>query len=162
MKKYAYTFFIMIYAVGIYGQESILADSQQHKTNNIGLGMGMVHLITDSDWAPAAHLHYSKCLGRKQRFSVGTGMEILLGDHKHTSVSLALEYVPIAALSIAYGPGLEFPIGNSEDHVVQLTHHIELSYEFDFKCFQLGPMVEYEFSKGDQHLMFGFHTGYGF
>lgn len=177
----AAVFFILL-AAGTFGQAGEEAEYKQLKTNNIGFGTGMVHIINESEWAPALHLHYSKCIDRKQRFSIGTGMDLLFGDHKHTSVSLAVEYSPLPGLSIGYGPGIEFPLGDvpeiesstgtdpeieapdgiTEDHGVQFCQHIELAYEFDLDFMQIGPMVEYEFSGDDRHIMLGLHAGISF
>ncbi len=172
MKKTIATVLFILLAAGTMGQVIEEAEYKQLKTNSIGFGMGMAHIISESEWAPAFHLHYSKCIDQKQRFSIGIGMDLLMGDHKHTSATLAIEYSPLPGLSIGYGPGIVFSIGDdpepvspngtTEDHRVHFSQHFELSYEFDLDFIQIGPMVEYEFSGDDKHIMLGLHAGISF
>ena len=122
----------------------------------------MSHLINENEWVPGFHLHYGKLLGEKQRFSVGSGVELLLDDHRHSSVALSFGYGLTSALSVAYGPGLDFPLAKDAEKAVHLAHHFEISYEFDMDFLHLGPMVEYGFSSEDQHWMVGIHAGFGF
>lgn len=162
MKKLYCLVLVMAYLVPVSAQQDDKSEDLPQQTNNIGFGIGMAHLINESVWAPGLHLHYSKALDAKQRFSVGCGMEFLFGDHKHASASLAFEYAPLPALSLGYGPCLEFPLSSEEESGVHFIHHLELSYEFDLGFMQLGPVVEYGFRKEDKHFMLGVHTGYNF
>lgn len=160
MKKVFFALLTTIISYGLFGQH--IQDEHEHRSNEIGLGIGMVYLISDVDWAPGLHLHYSKGIGEKQKFSLGAAAEYVAGEHQHTALSISLEYELLPSLLLGYGPGVEFPISDSDDHGVHLGHHVELAYEFDFGLFHLGPMVEYGFSKEDQHLMTGLHGGYSF
>lgn len=137
-------------------------DPEKSGSNTIGIGIGMAYLVNETDWAPGLHLHYSRALGEKQNFSLGTGMELIIGEHQHAGVSLAMEYAPFAGLSLGYGPCLEIPISSNTDHGMELIHHIEISYEFELRYFHIGPMVEYGFNRDDKHMMLGLHTGYNF
>ena len=160
MRKLIFVLLVTTSSYGLYGQN--IEDKRKPATNEVGIGIGMVYLISDFEWAPGVHLHYSKGIGEKQIFSLGAEAEFVAGEHQSAALAISLEYELLPGLSLGYGPGVEFPISESKDHGAHLDHHVELAYEFDFGILHLGPMVEYGFSKKDQHLMIGIHGGYSF
>lgn len=40
--------------------------------------------------------------------------------------------------------------------------HFEISYEFEFANFHIGPAMELAYDPEDFHLSLGLHLGYGF
>ena len=151
MKKVLIGLFLVILPLGIKAQ-----------TNNLGIGFAGAYLISENVWAPGIHLCYGKSMGEKQRVSLGLGTELIMGDHSHASAALSLSYSLTNALSIAYGPGVEFHLENNGENKPAFAQHIEISYEFDLDIISIGPMIEYGFNREDQHLMLGIHAGIGF
>lgn len=146
----------------MYAQNIEETEHKHEGTNHLGFGVGMSHLINENVWVPAVHLHYGKSLGEKQRFSIGAGLELLMDDHKHMGVVLAMAYKLAPVLTLGYGPGLGFTLAKEAEKDIHLGHHLKIAYEFDLDFIHLGPMVEYGFSKEDQHVMVGIHGGFSF
>ncbi len=162
MKKVFVSLFLVMLALGIKAQINVESESQKRETNDLGIGFAGAYLVNENVWAPGIHLCYGKSLGEKQRFSLGLGTELIIGDHSHASVALSLGYSLTQSLSIGYGPGVEFHLDNMEENNAIFVQHIEIIYEFDLDIIKIGPMIEYGFNSEDQHLMVGIHAGIGF
>jgi len=152
----------VIAGIVIYGQPIIPEESESEKTNELGAGFGMSYIKNESIWVPGFHIHYGKSIDKKQRISIGAGIELLMDEHLHTSVVLALGYNITTCLYLGYGVGIDPSMINKGGNKVNFDHHLELAYEFDFDRIHLGPMLEYGLSAEDRHYMVGVHGGFSF
>ncbi|MCF8380698.1 MAG: hypothetical protein K9H49_14085 [Bacteroidales bacterium] len=162
MKKIILLLPLVMTGLLMFGQEQFSVESETEKTNELGAGIGMSYIKNEGLWAPGFHLHYGKSIDKKQRISIGAGLEFLLDEHVHTSVVLALGYNITPCLYLGYGVGIDPAIIFDGDNKFKFDQHLELAYEFDLDFIHLGPMIEYGLSKEDQHYMLGVHGGFTF
>ncbi len=134
---------------------SLSAQNEDINRNHMGIGFGASKMIGETGLAPAFHLYYSRSLSETSPFSIATGFEMILDEHKHSTLGLGLEYNFWKELSLASALGMTFlPEGGIEPGL-----HLELAYEFDLNVINLGPMIEYGIGPDDTHIMFSIHTG---
>ncbi len=134
------------------------AQDDEINRNHMGIGFGASKMIGESGLAPAFHLHYSRSLSETSPFSFAGGFEMILDEHKHSTLGLGLGYNFWKELSLGTALGMTFlPEGGIEPGL-----HLELAYEFDLKVIDLGPMIEYGIGPDETHIMFGIHTGVEF
>ncbi|MBI9071850.1 MAG: hypothetical protein JEY94_09640 [Melioribacteraceae bacterium] len=129
-----------------------------------GISVGMAHLSEEDENAPSAHLHLLKSLGSEgmlSKFSLGAGFEYIFTEHTHYSIVGTISVNPISAFILDISPGLLFTEHDGESEN-QFVTHMELTYEFEFHGFGIGPVVGVGFAKEDNHLMAGIHIGKGF
>ena len=107
------------------------------------------------------HLHYIRGIGKNNRFGVGVGLETILDEHKHYTLSVVLQYRVYKGLILSIAPGLLMRKENSAN-VFQFAQHIEMAYEFELKEFHIGPVVELGIEKTGIHYMGGIHFGIDF
>ena len=77
----------------------------------------------------------------------------------NNTFELVAIYRPIEKLSFSASPGLASEDKNSK---VNFALHLEISYEFEFKNYHIGPMFEFASEPEDYHLSLVLHLGYGF
>jgi len=126
--------------------------------------VGLSHLVHENENAPGAHIHLLRKLGSEgliERFSIGVGLEYLFTDPAHYSAVGTLSFNPAWALIFDISPGILFTEHEGEKEKLFVTH-IELTYEFHFHEFGIGPVVGFGISEDDNHYMFGMHVGKGF
>jgi len=136
----------------------------EHSEYEIGISLGMTRLIEEKENALNSHLHFSKKLGNSEimeRISLGAGFEYIFTEHSHYSVLGTISVNPVWALIVDISPGILF----TEHHGAKeklFAAHLELTYEFEYHGFGIGPVIGAGFSKEDNHLMLGIHMGKGF
>ena len=131
-----------------------------HLNNEIGIAVGAVYIFHEEVFAPGLHLHYTRMLpGKMQAFGLGMGVETVLDEHKHYTGSIMFQWRPVHAWWISAGPGITWFQESSES---RFSLHLETGYEFEIGKVHLGPMIEFAFVQGDQHLMLGIHLGIPF
>lgn len=130
-----------------------------HHKNEIGIANSPVYLIKDKEIAYAFHMHYIRSVG-DSKFGVGLGYERIFDEHKHNTFGIVGSYSPIDRVLVNISPGISFEDNSSSD--VHFAFHLETTYDFEFKNFHLGPILELAYDKEDYHISFGLHIGFGF
>ncbi|MBN1408852.1 MAG: hypothetical protein JW956_13730 [Calditrichaceae bacterium] len=136
----------------------------EHADYELGLSLGMTRLVEEAENALSSHLHFSRKLGGTElleRFSLGLGFEYIFTKHPHYSVVGTISINPIWALIVDISPGVLITEHDGSKEKLFVTH-LELTYEFDYQGFGIGPVVGAGFSEEDNHLMIGLHIGKGF
>jgi hypothetical protein len=159
------TIFVLILSSSIFGQSSE-HDSHHHADSKyeLGISVGITHLIHENENPFSAHIHLLRRLGSdtlSERISLGLGFEYIFSEHEHYSVVGTISINPIWALIFDISPGVLITEheGTLEK---QFVTHLEMTYEFDYNNFGIGPVIGYGFSQDDNHFMFGIHLGKGF
>lgn len=135
-----------------------------HSDYELGVSLGIANLIDEDEYAPSMHLHISKRLGSSElleRISLGLGAEYIFAEHQHYSFVGTISINPIWAVILDISPGILITEheGSKEK---QFVTHIELTYEFEYKEFGIGPVIGLGLSEEDNHYMIGIHLGKGF
>ena len=134
-------------------------ERHEHK-NEIGGALGMFFDLKEQHTASGFHLHYYRMFsGKLDHFGIAPSMEFLFGEHRHYTLALMLAYRPVHGWWIGAGPGISYVEHHDE---VVASGHIETGYEFDAGQVHFGPVLEYSFTREDQHLMLGLHLGVPF
>lgn len=153
--------FVMIFSNSVFGQSSHHhADSRYE----FGISVGLAHLVHENENSLSAHIHFLRKLDSEntwERISLGLGFESIFAEHKHYSFLGTISINPIWDLIFDISPGILITEhdGSSER---QFVTHFELTYEFEYKSFGIGPVLGFGVSENDNHLMVGLHLGKGF
>jgi hypothetical protein len=135
-------------------------DHHHESKNEIGGAIGMVFNMKEQNTSSGFHFHYMRMFGGKlKRFGVAPGVGFLLGDHRHYSMHVMFSYRPTHGWWIAVGPGVTY---FNHDNEWKASGHIETGYEFDAGKVHFGPVAEFAWAAGDQHIMVGLHLGVPF
>lgn len=162
MKSIVLLFFFVVSAFSVnYAQVQKHSDDthghHDHHKNEIALANSAAYLLNESEFSYGMHVHYTRKV--LNDFGIGLGYERIFDDHKHNTIGLVLNYHVIEKLGLAISPGIAFSELETKG---QFALHLEATYEFEFKDFHIGPVVEYAFDSDDKHISFGIHIGYGF
>ena len=93
------------------------------------------------------------------KFGVGCGFEFINNDQIHYSFGPILSYKPIHELCLSAFPSIEYTDSIESG---SSSFHLESSYEFEYREFNLGPVFEFAHNKEDDHVSIGIHAGYSF
>lgn len=167
MTKLNTLLFVLIFFTGInflQAQEHHDDDGHDHGhdhlKNEVGGAVGVAFDLNEKNTAIGFHLHYMRSFsGKLHKFGVSGGVGFLLGEHKHYTIHLMGIYRPILGWWIGAGPGMTYFEHDSE---WGWSGHVETGYEFDAGKIHFGPVIEYAWANGDQHIMLGLHLGVPF
>lgn len=134
------------------------AQEQGSTRNSVGAGIGASGVIGETGVAPGVILCYSRSFSEQSSFALVTGLEMILDEHKHTTLGLGIEYSVWRGLGVCASLGLSYLPGEGFEPGV----HFEAAYGFDIGKISLGPMVEYGIGPDDMHLLFGLQSAFGF
>ena len=170
MKSNILTVFFILFAfpLSLAAQEH----SHSHARNEIGISPGVTYSPSHENWGFGIHAHYFRTLGEHSPWALGGSLEQVSGHGSHWTVSVGGKYEIFDKLNIAVMPGVTF-FRHNHEHGPQETHehtkkaqfsaHFELGYDLiHLEHFQLGPAIDYSWSKHDTHFMLGIHCAYGF
>ena len=111
--------------------------------------------------AAGSHLHYIKGIGESNNFGIGVGLETILDEHKHYTLSAVFQYRIYKGIIKAVAHGLLLRKEGAEN-VFEFAQHIEAGYEFEIGEIHIGPVVELGIEKNGMHYMGGIHFGIDF
>ena len=159
------TIFVLMITSSIFGQTSE-HNSHHHADSKyeIGISAGLSHLVHENENPFSAHIHLLRRLGSEnlwEKVSLGAGFEYIFSKHEHYSIVGTVSVNPIWDSILDISPGI-LVTEHEGSKEKQFVTHIELTYEFDFKHFGIGPVIGYGLSKDDTHYMIGVHIGKGF
>lgn len=132
-----------------------------HHHNEISVAAGLVPLIAEDELTWGIHLHYIRGIDKKGKVGVGIGLETIIDEHKHYTVSAVLHYRIVKGLIFSLAPGLLI-LKQDDEFVYQYAQHIELAYEFEVGEFHIGPVVELGLERVGVHYLGGVHFGIDF
>lgn len=159
-----YTFVSVLLNTG-FGQ-STEHESHHHADSEyeLGISFGLSHLTDEGENALGSHIHLLRRLGSEElseKIALGLGFEYIFTEHPHYSLVGTVSINPIWALIFDISPGILITEheGSKEK---QFVTHLELTYEFEYRNFGIGPVIGLGLSEDDNHYMFGIHIGKGF
>ncbi len=133
-------------------------DHHEHHKNEIGIANAPVYFIKEKIITYGLHIHYVRNL-MGSKFGVGLGYEKIFDEHRHQTFGLVGTYRPVDRLSVNISPGLTF---ERQSKSPNFALHLEMSYEYEYKNFHIGPAFEIAYDPEDYHISIGIHVGYGF
>lgn len=133
-------------------------DNHEHHKNEIGIANAPVYFVKEKTFAYGLHIHYIRKINHS-KFGIGLGYEKVFDEHEHSTYGLITTYTPVERLIFSLSPGLTFEANES---TANFALHFETAYEFEFKNFHLGPVLEIAYDPEDYHISLGLHIGYGF
>ena len=140
------------------GQSPSEPDRNSNHRNSLfelGISTGAVRVIEGRHTTAGLHAHITRRINPILPFIIGLGYEFIIDEHSHHAFAVVLGYLPIEDLLVSISPGI---INNAG--VIKFTSHVEITYGFDIaKNLHLGPLVEYAYSKQDNHITVGLHLG---
>lgn len=142
------------------------ADGHAHHGHDLsgaelGLLFGAVHLEEEDEYAFGVHAHLLYPLGDCPvlgHVSAGPGIEYLFADEEHYALMLTLAVNPWRNLVLAVAPGVQWAEHDGEKEAEYATH-VEASYVIPFKDIDIGPVVDYSWTRDESHYMIGIHIG---
>ena len=134
-------------------------EDHSHK-NEISIAAGIVPISAEDEIAAGIHLHYIKGIRESNKFGIGVGLEAIIDEHKHYTLSAVFQYRIYKGIIIAVAPGLL--LRKEEENVFEFAQHIEAGYEFEIGKIHIGPVVELGIEKNGMHYMGGIHFGIDF
>ena len=153
-------FTITLFSITGYSQNKEHEGHNHHHKNEISIAAGIVPIPAEDEIAAGIHLHYIKGIGESNKFGIGVGLETILDDHKHYTLSAVFQYRIYKGIIIAVAPGLL--LRKEEENVFEFAQHIEAGYEFEIGKIHIGPVVELGIEKNGMHYMGGTHFGNDF
>ena len=152
--------------VHIEGHEHIHAnehegDDHHHHGNEISIATGIVPLLAEDEISVGFHLHYIRGIGEKKRLGIGLGLEAIIDEHRHYTISAVIQYRVYKGLILSTAPGLLVLI-NPGGNLYQFAEHFEITYEMEVGNFHIGPVLELGVEKAGLHFMAGVHFGIDF
>ncbi len=152
---------ITLFSITGYAQNKIHEGHNHHHKNEISIAVGIVPIPAEDEITPGIHLHYIKGIGESNKFGVGVGLETILDEHKHYTLSAVFQYRIYKGLIIAVAPGLLLRKEGTKN-VFEFARHIEAGYEFEVGKIHIGPVVELGIEENGAHYMGGIHFGIDF
>ena len=153
-------FTITLFSITGYSQNKEHEGHNHHHKNEISIAAGIVPIPAEDEIAAGIHLHYIKGIGESNKFGIGVGLETILDDHKHYTLSAVFQYRIYKGIIIAVAPGLL--LRKEEENVFEFAQHIEAGYEFEIGKIHIGPVMELGIEKTGIHYMGGIHFGIDF
>ena len=158
--KYLLVLFLVAVSQNLVAQEVDQHEKHHdHHLHEIGVANLLVYFVNEEETTYGLHLHYVYSFPHT-RFGIGLGYERIFDEHKHNTVGIVGTYRPAEPVVLSVSPGITFEGG--EESLTNFALHIEALYEFDFKDFHIGPVVEFAYDPEDYHISLGIHIGYGF
>ncbi len=154
---------IIVDAGEIMGQQIEHKHHHHDHLYELGVSLGLVHLMEDDINTTSSHVHLFRRLGSEnylEKTAIGIGVEYVFTEHTHLSFLGTFSYNPVGGLIIEISPGILISEHENKKEIQYLSH-IELTYEMDFKSFGFGPVVGVAFAEDDRHYTFGIHLGKG-
>ena len=145
-----------------FSQEDEDHDHHHHK-NEVSIATGVVPLPAEDAVTVGFHLHYIRGIfgEHKRIFGAGLGLETIIDEHKHFTISIPLQARLFAGFIISYAPGMLIARENGQSEI-QFAQHIEATYEFELGKFHIGPVAEVGIEEFGVHYMGGVHFGIDF
>jgi len=134
MKHFVVLIILLAQLQVVKGQETPIEKEHNHK-NHIGLAIGVVPFLYETEVAPGFHFHYTRMIGK---FGIGVGSEAILDEHRHYGFSAVFMYSPFEDFTVGISPGVLL----ATDEALFSTH-FEAGYDFDIGEFHIGPVIEY-------------------
>ena len=134
---------------------------RHHHGNELSIAAGLVPLVAENELSWGIHIHYIRGIGDHKRFGVGVGLETIVDEHKHYTLSGVLHYRIYKGLIFSLAPGLLL-LKEEDKYLLQFAQHFELAYELEIGEFHLGPVVELGLESYGAHFMAGLHFGIDF
>ena len=161
--------FITALFAGIFLSAAALAEEPEHAHNHgtdthhhdaweLGLAVGAVALVNESEVALGLHLHALRALPWLNGWRLGVGAETVLDEHAHANLAVVINYELFGGLNASVAPGV-LVVETEQGWTPKVAAHFELAWEFDLGGVHLGPVLEYAWSSIDQHAMVGLHVG---
>lgn len=128
----------------------------------LGISAGYVHLAEDDDDVPGVHAHLMKRLGDegiRRHFAAGVGAEYLFAEERHYAVMCSLAAYPWRGLVLSVSPGVQWA-EHEEETEAEYSTHLEAAYVFSFDTYDLGPVIDYSWTRDEEHYMVGLHMGF--
>ncbi|NUM32354.1 MAG: hypothetical protein HUU47_08525 [Bacteroidetes bacterium] len=129
-----------------------------HK-NELGIANNIVHFSKQNEFSYSVHIHFIKKTNIKN-LGIGLGYERIFDNHYHNTFGVVFSYNLLEKLVVIVSPGLTIEKRNYKEKEFAL--HLEATYEFDFKDFHIGPVIEFAYDPNDYHSSIGVHLAYGF
>lgn len=130
-------------------------DDHQNALFEIGVSTGAVYLVEEGKLTTGFHTHFTRQVSKTIPLLLGVGYEYIIDEHQHHSFGVVIGYQPLRDLMISASPGVRTSNGS-----LQFTSHFEATYGFDISHrLHLGPLLEYDYGKNDNHLTLGVHLG---
>ena len=99
MNKFLSIFFVLILnSLNLEAQIAKEKEDHNHK-NEVSLATGIVPLPAEDKVTAGFHFHYIRGVGESRKFGIGVGLETILDEHKHYTVSVVFHTEYIKALS---------------------------------------------------------------
>lgn len=155
------TFLIINYKQSFAQNKEKSKDNHEHThiKNEFGFANSPVFFLNENKIAYGLHFHFIRQIS-SSKLGIGFGYEMIFDNHKHKTIGIVCSYNPTNNITLNLSPGFAFEnnlIKNS-----QLAMHIESTYNFEFKKYHIGPIIELGIDKKDKHLSIGLHFGFGF
>ena len=138
----------------------------------LGLSAGYVHLQEEEENVLGVHAHLLKRLGDEgisRYFAIGLGAEYLFSDSAHYAAMLSFAAHPWRGLALSVSPGVQWAEHEDEhegEHEAEVeaeySTHIEATYVFPLGKYDIGPLIDYSWTKDEVHYMIGIHVGLHF
>ncbi|MDP6526326.1 MAG: hypothetical protein QGH15_19105 [Kiritimatiellia bacterium] len=127
----------------------------------LGISAGYVHLEEEEEDALGLHAHLLHRLGDhgiQRHLAIGLGAEYLFADEEHYALMVSLAAYPWRGLVLSVSPGVQWA-EHEGDAETEYSTHLEATYVFPFGEYDIGPVVDYSWTKDESHYMLGLHIG---
>jgi hypothetical protein len=127
----------------------------------LGVSVGYVHLEEEDENVPGVHAHLLHRLGDdglRRHFAIGAGAEYLFSDEEHYALMFSLAAYPWRGLVLSVSPGVQWA-EHEGDTEAEYSTHLEAAYVFPFGDYDIGPVIDYSWTKDEKHYMIGLHIG---
>jgi hypothetical protein len=132
-----------------------------HHRNELSVATGLVPLIAEDELSWGIHIHYIRGIGDENKVGIGIGLETIVDEHRHYTISGVLHYRIYKGLIFSLAPGLLI-LKEEDKYLLQFAQHFELAYELEIGEFHLGPVAELGLETIGVHYMVGLHFGIDF
>jgi len=130
-----------------------------HSGWELGLALGGVALLDESEVAFGLHLHLLRGVEALPGWRFGFGAEGVFDEHGHGNLSVVINYRIFGGLNASVAPGIVL-MELADGWAPRFASHFEVAWEFEVGGIHLGPVVEYAWSSVDRHAMVGVHIGF--
>ena len=154
-------FTITLFSITGYSQNKEHEGHNHHHKNEISIAAGIVPIPAEDEIAAGIHLHYIKGIGESNNFGIGVGLETILDEHKHYTLSAVFKNRIYKGIIIAVAPGLLLRKEGTKN-VFEFAQHIEAGYEFEIGKIHISPVVKLGIEKNGMHYMGSTHFGIDF
>lgn len=127
----------------------------------LGVSAGYVHLVEENEDVLGVHAHLLQRLGQdgiRRQLAAGLGAEYLFAEDEHYALMLSVAAYPWRGLVLSVSPGVQWAKHEGETEAEYSTH-IEAAYVFPVGEFDIGPVIDFSWTKDEMHYMIGLHLG---